>query len=50
MFNIFSVAFMAETVWSESRPLVMNSLSLFFHVIEVSQSASELLPGGILTL
>ena len=40
---------MAETVWSESKPLVINSLSPSAHVIIVSQSASESPPGGIRT-
>ena len=41
------MAFIAETVWSESNPLVVNSKEVFFQVIIVSQNASELLPGGI---
>ena len=47
--SIFSVALIAETVWSESNPLVTNSFSEFFQVINVSQRASEWLPGGIVT-
>src|SRR5690606_24244919 len=47
--SIFSVAMMADTVWSESRPLVVSSRSLDCQVIKVSQRASELLPGGMRT-
>ena len=47
--SIFSVALIAETVWSESRPRVVNSRSPVLQVIMVSQRASELDPGGIRT-
>ena len=49
IFNIFSVDLIADTVWSESNPLVINSFSSVFQVIKVSHNASELLPGGMVT-
>ena len=49
-FSIFCVAFIAATVWSLSRPLVLNCLSLHIQVIIVSQRASDLPPGGMRTV
>ena len=47
MFSILTVALMAATVWSGSRPLVLYSRWRSFQVMTVSTRASVLPPGGM---
>jgi len=50
MFNIFSVALMAASVWSASSPWVWIIRPWWFQDMDVSTKASVLPPGGIETL
>ena len=49
MLSIFIVALIAASVWSASRALVRNGLSLYTHEMLVCTRASVRPPGGMLT-
>lgn len=48
-FSIFTVALMAASVWSASRPRVRNTFSPNRHVMTACTSASVRPPGGMVT-
>ena len=49
-FSNFTVALMAASVWSASRPRVRYTFPFQFHVMTACTKASVRPPGGILTL